>query len=170
VEAMIRQYPHIVKQIYLPDNYTAINLSGIISYPTRGPITTKSSIGFELHLPYHTKDGSSTSLLVAAGPDIAVNVILGLPFILAMGMIANFVDNVCKAKHLCCSPILINFKRATKSIPAFMDSAAHTFVSSTDRKVIHILGMLNAFYSSKKEGKQVHIIHQLMSTSIVPFH
>jgi hypothetical protein len=84
-------------------------------------------------------------------------------------MIVDYVDNVCKAKHLHCSPFPIHFKRATKSIPAFMDSGARTFVSSTDRKVFHILGMLNAFYSSKKEGKHVHIL-QLPSTSIVPFH
>jgi hypothetical protein len=96
MEAMICQYPHIIKQIYLPDNYAAIILSGIVSLPSNGPITSKLSVGFELHLSYHTKDGANTSLLVAAGPDIAMNVILGLPFIKATGMIADFVDNVCK--------------------------------------------------------------------------
>ncbi len=166
---MIHQYPHILKQLYLPEDYAAIILSGIVSSPTEGPITTVLSVGFELHLPYHTKDSSSTSLLVTTSPDVAVNVILGLPFILAMGMIADFVDNVCKVKHLSCSLFPINFKCATKSIPAFTDSGACTFVRSTNRKVIHILGMMNAFYSSKKEGKHVHII-QLPSTSIVPFH
>ncbi len=71
VEAVIRQYLHIAKQICLPNNYAAIILSGIISSEVDGPITTELSVGFELHLPYHTKDGSTTSLLVAAGPDIA---------------------------------------------------------------------------------------------------
>jgi hypothetical protein len=97
MEAVIRQYPHIVKQMYLPNDYAAIVLSGIVSSKADGPITTELvSVGFELHLPYHTKDGSNTSLLVAAGPDVAVNVILGLPFIKAKGMIADFVDNVAR--------------------------------------------------------------------------
>ncbi len=73
-EAVIRQYPHIVKQIYLPDDYTTIVLYGIVSSnKADGPITTELSMGFELHLPYHTKDGSNTSLIVAAGLDVAVN-------------------------------------------------------------------------------------------------
>jgi hypothetical protein len=41
MEAVICQYPQIVKQIYLLNNYTAIILSGIVSSPTEGPITTK---------------------------------------------------------------------------------------------------------------------------------
>ena len=74
-------------------------------------------------MPYLTKDGSKTSLLIAAGPDVAVNLILGLPFIKATGMLGDFVDNVCQAKHLLCEPFPIDFKRALKSIPVF--SAAH---------------------------------------------
>jgi hypothetical protein len=69
--------------IYLPDNYAAIILLGIVTSPTETPITTKLSLGFKIHLPYVTKDGNETSLLVAAGPDIAVDLILGLPFIKA---------------------------------------------------------------------------------------
>jgi hypothetical protein len=145
MEAVIRQYLHIVRQIFLPDDYTAIILSGIVSSEVDGPITTELSVGFELHLPYHTKDSSTTSFLVTAGLDVAVNVILVLPFIKATGMIADFVDTVCEAKYLCCPPFPINFKRATKSIPAFTDTGARTFVNVNNRKVIHILGLLNAF-------------------------
>jgi hypothetical protein len=39
-------------------------------------------------------------------------------------MIGDFVENVCKAKHLLCNPFPINFKRATKSIPVFGDPNA----------------------------------------------
>jgi hypothetical protein len=56
MEAVIRQYPHIVKQIYLPDDYAAIVLSGIVSSKADGPITIELSVGFKLHLHYHTKD------------------------------------------------------------------------------------------------------------------
>jgi hypothetical protein len=151
-----------------PNNYAAIILSRIVSSPTEGPLTTELSVGFELPLPYHTKDGSTTSLLVAAGLDVALNVVLGLPFIKAMGMIAGFVDNVCKAKHLCYLPFPIDFKCSTKLIPAFSDSGACTFASATGRRVIHILGMLNSFFSCKEEGHNVHIVKP-SSTDIVPF-
>jgi hypothetical protein len=92
------------------------------------PITTELSVGFEVHLPYLTKDGNETSLLVAAGPNVAVNLILGLPFIKATGMITDFVDNVCQAKHLLCNPFSIDFRCAMKSIPAIggHDSASHS--------------------------------------------
>jgi hypothetical protein len=73
MEAVVWQYLHILKAIYLPDNYAAITLSGIVTSPTEAPITTKLSVGFEIHPPYVTKDGNDTSLLVAAGPDITVN-------------------------------------------------------------------------------------------------
>jgi hypothetical protein len=152
MEAVIRQYPHIMKQIYLPNDYAAIILSSIVSSKADSPITTELSVGFELHLPYHIKDGSTISLLVTAGPDIAINAILGLPFIKGMGMITDFVDNVCKAKHLYCPPFPIDFKRAMKSIPAITDTGVRTFVNASDRKVIHILGLLIAFYASRKEG------------------
>ena len=77
MEAVVRQYPHILKAIYLPDNYAAITFSGIVTTPTEAPITTKLSVGFEIHLLYVTKDGNDTSHLVAAGPNVAVNLILG---------------------------------------------------------------------------------------------
>jgi hypothetical protein len=95
MEAVVCQYPHILKQIYMPAEYAAIVLSRIVTTSNAEPITTELTVGFEIHLPYLTKDGSETSLLVAAGPNVAVNLILGLPFIKATGMIGNFVNNVC---------------------------------------------------------------------------
>ncbi len=105
---------------------------------------------FPTKLPYTTKDGNYTSLLVAAGPDVAVNLILGLPFIKATDMIADFVDNVCEAKNLLCNPFLIDFKRATKSIPVFTDSAAVSQSHSTqERSVLQVLNMLRSLYRRK---------------------
>ena len=71
------------------------------------PITTKLNVGFDIHLPYTTKDGNNTSLLVIVGPNVAVNLILGLQFIKVTDMIADFVDYVCllhgivKRLHVC---------------------------------------------------------------------
>jgi hypothetical protein len=116
-------------------------LSGIVTASNAKPITTELPVGFEIHLPYLTKDGSETSLLIAAGPDVAVNLILGLPFIKATGMISNFVDNVCQAEHLLCHPFPINFKRATKSIPIFTAAPAPCNVQDT-RGALHALASL----------------------------
>jgi hypothetical protein len=113
MEAVIWQFPHILKKIYLPEDFAAIVLSGIVSIPDLMSVTTELTAGFNIHLPYSTKDGNTTSLLVATGPDVAVNIILGLPFITAMGMVADFVDNICKAKNLLCEPFPMDFKRVS---------------------------------------------------------
>ena len=119
MEAVIRQYPHILKKLYLPAEYTSIVLLGIVTANNNTPVTTELPVGFEIHLPYMTKDRNETSFLVAAGANVAVNLIIGLPFIKATSMIGNFVDNVCQAKHLLCDPFPIDFRRATKSIAVF---------------------------------------------------
>jgi len=124
MEAVARQYPQILKAIYLPEDYAAIIFSGIVTSSALAPITTELSVGFEIHLPYVTKDGNDTSLLIAADPDVAVNLILGLPFIKATGMIIDFIDNICDAKHLICDPFPIDFCRAMKSIPVIGDHDA----------------------------------------------
>ena len=144
MEAVVRQYPHILKAIYLPDDYAANTFPGIVTTPTEAPITTELSVGFEIHLPYVTKDGNDTSLLVAAGPNVAVNLILGLPFIKAMGMIADFIDNVCEAKHLVFDPFPVDFCRATKSIPV---SGVHDATSHLVefQEVLQALSSIKAF-------------------------
>ena len=113
------------------------------------------SVGFEIHLPYTTKDGNATSLLVAVGPDVAVNLIRGLPFIKAMSMVAYFVDNVCEVKHLLCEPFPIDFKCATKSVPVFQSD---NHASSIPLSTFHILGMLKSFYDKGRNGTLPHLI------------
>jgi hypothetical protein len=160
MEAVIRQYPHILKKIYLSDEYAAIVLSSIVNTPDSAPITTKLNVGFDIHLPYTTKDGNNASLLVTAGPDVAVNLILGLPFIKATGMIADFVDNVCEAKNLLCDLFPIDFKRAMKSIPVFADNAAVSQSHGTqERSVLQVLGMLRSLYGRKPSTRSLHPSH-----------
>jgi hypothetical protein len=145
MEAVVCQYPHILKWLYLPVDYASIVLSGIVTSSNDVPIMTELPVGFDIHLPYVTKDGSETSLLITAGPDDAVNLVLGLPFIKATGMIGNFVDNVCQAKHLLCDPFPINFKCATKSIPVFTDpNAPCNAADSWD--TLHILASLRKLF------------------------
>ena len=91
MEAVVCQYPHILKWVYMPANYASIVLFVIVTSSNDEPIMVELLVGFETHLPYLTKNRSETSLLVATGPDVDVNLILGLPFIKATGTIGNFV-------------------------------------------------------------------------------
>jgi hypothetical protein len=77
-----------------------------------------------------------------------------------MGMIADFVDNVCEAKNLLCDPFPIDFKRATKSIPVYQESkAASNLYNKEVQHTLHILSMLKSFYACKDaDGKWLHII------------
>jgi hypothetical protein len=161
MEAVIQQFPHILKKIYLSEDYAAIVLSGIINTPDLAPVTIELTVGFDIHLPYSTKDGNTNTLLVAVGPDVAVNIVLGLPFITATGMVADFVNNVCEVKNLLCEPFPIDFKCATKSIPVFQSSADCSQCLGRDvTSILHALGLLRSYYDKSHDGKLPHIIRQ----------
>jgi hypothetical protein len=152
MEAVVRHFPHILKKIYMPEDYAAILLSGIVNTLDSAPVTTEFTVSFEIHLPYITKDGNSTSLMVATGPDVAVNIVLGLPFIKATGMVADFVDNVCEAKNLLCEPFSIDFRRATKSIPVFQSSQDRTAcIGSEATSILHVLDLLRSHYDQSHD-------------------
>jgi hypothetical protein len=82
VVALAKKYPHCVAKLYAPKDYNPIVLSGIVQ---RGgeSIITDLTVGFQFHLPYLTRDGQATSILIATGPHVTVNTIVGLPFIQA---------------------------------------------------------------------------------------
>jgi hypothetical protein len=161
MEAVIRQFPHILKRIYLPEDYAAIVLSGIVNTPDSAPVTTELTVGFEVHLPYFTKDRNSTSLMVAAGPDVAVNVVLGLPFIKATGMVADFVDNVCEVRNLLCDPFPMDFKRATKCILVFQSNPDRTAsCGSGMTSNLHVLGLLRSYYDRSRDGPLPHVVRE----------
>jgi len=165
MEAVVRQYPQILKAIYLLEDYAVIILSGIVTSSAAAPITTELSVGFEIHLPYVTKDGNDTSLLIAAGPDVAINLILGLPFIKAAGMIIDFIDNVCDAKHLICEPFPIDFRRATKSIPVIgdRDTGSH---SVEFQEVLRALGSIKVYFAANASGTTPIGTHAVIPPSI----
>ena len=98
------------------------------------------------------------SLHVAAGPDVAVNLILGLPFIKATGLICNFVENVYQVKHLLCDPFPIDFKHASKSILVFLVTGAPCNVNNL-LDTLRILPSLRAIFpqNSDKEKEAIHL-------------
>jgi hypothetical protein len=78
-----------------------------------------------------------------------------------MGMVANFVDNVCKAKNLLCEPFPNNFKRAMKSISVFQSSVDCLQCLGRDvTSTLHVLGLLRSYYDKSCDSELPHIIWQ----------
>merc|ERR1712086_695583 len=111
-----KTFPHCVVKIYAPKDYSPIILSGIVQQ--RGEsVTTELNVAFLFHLPYETTDGNKCSLLVATGPQVTVNAILGLPFIQSTQMIIDPADQVAELRALDSPPFPIDFRRATCHVP-----------------------------------------------------
>ncbi len=71
-----------LRTFFVSKDYNLIVLSGIVQQGGKS-IKAKLTVGFQFHLPYLTKDGSQTSLMIATGPHVTVNTIVGPPFIQA---------------------------------------------------------------------------------------
>jgi hypothetical protein len=71
-----------------------------------------------------TREGSPTSLIVATGPNVTVNMILGLPFITQTKMVINTSYQVAKLCAFDMPPFPINFRCAMCTIPVIDDAAA----------------------------------------------
>ena len=80
-------------------------------------VTTELSVGFQFHLPYLTREGKPTSILIATGPHVTVNLIVGLPFIQATRGIIDFSDNVADLRALDAPPFPIEYCRAMVHVP-----------------------------------------------------
>jgi hypothetical protein len=141
---IVKRYPQCAAKIFLPEDYSPIILSGIVQNDADA-ITTDLAIAFQFHLPYLTKDGSTTSFVVATGPQVSVKMVLGLPLIIATGMIIDFVDKVVEEKRLDCPPFKIDFCCTIKTIPAADDKAPTTHyikiqecaADSTENRCLH---------------------------------
>jgi hypothetical protein len=116
VSAIAKRYPHTVAKIFVPEDYNPIVLSGIVQCGGES-ITTELMVGFQFHLPYLTTDGSQTSILIATGPHVTVNTIVGLPFIQATRAIINLSDDVANLRAIDHPPFPIEYRRATVHVP-----------------------------------------------------
>lgn len=118
-----KAYPHTVASIHSPDNYSPITLSGIVQQGGES-VTTDLSVGFQFHLPYLTREGNATSLIVATGCDVTVNIILGLPFITQTRMVIDTSDQVAECRAYDAPPFPIDFRRAMCAVPAVNEERA----------------------------------------------
>jgi hypothetical protein len=102
--------------MYTHDDYAPIVLSGVVQ-SNQESVTTELEVGFLFHLLYWTREGDTSSLMVATGPNVSVNTILGLPFMKAMGIILDLVDEVADCRYCDCPPFPVDFFRTTNHIP-----------------------------------------------------
>jgi hypothetical protein len=71
-----------------------------------------------------TREGNPTSLVVATGCDVTVNVILGLPFITQTKMVIDTADQVAECRAFDSPPFTIDFRRAMCAVPAVNEEVA----------------------------------------------
>ncbi len=88
-----KAYPHTVAAIYSNSDYLPIVLTGIVQQEGMS-VSTDLTIAFKFTMPNLMCEGQETSLLIATGPNVTVNTILGLPFIQQTKMTIDAADQV----------------------------------------------------------------------------
>lgn len=144
-----KTYPEVVSRVLTSETFAPISLSGVVQNDGNA-VTTELPVAFEFHMPYLTREGNPTTLLVACGPHVSVNSILGYPFMSAVGMSIDFIDNVADCKGLDCKPFSIENRKARVHVPSApvnlvdadnRDAFYSTFISeleTLERKILDV--------------------------------
>ena len=122
VAKIAKAFPHCLAKIFLPKDYSPVILSGIVQKDGES-VTTALQVAFLFHLPYLSREGEPTSLMIATGTHVTVNLILGLPFITSTGMIIDTTDQVAELRALDSPTFPIEYRRATVHVPLIDESA-----------------------------------------------
>ncbi len=113
-------------------------------------MTTELEVGFLFHLPYQTREGYASSLMVATGPNVSVNTILGLPFMEATGMILDLVDKVVDCRYLDCPPFPVDFSRTSNHLPVLdYPSNAPANHTPSHLQIIKEVENIERYYNAK---------------------
>jgi hypothetical protein len=139
-----KSFPHTVAAIYAPKDYAPITLSGIVEQNGES-ITTKLLVAFKFKLPYFTKDGNATTFMVAVGPNVTVNTILGLPFIKQTKMIVDAADQVAELRALDALPFPISFCRAQCHVPTIDETKVHMNMTQ-NADIVCKINHIESFY------------------------
>jgi hypothetical protein len=113
--SIAKAYPDSVAAVYTSQDYSEILLSGIVRRNNE-VVTTSLPIAFLFNLDYFTQDGRNAQLMVAAGPDVSVNLIVGNPFFQGANAVLNFADSVAELRAFDCPPFPIEFRRARLTV------------------------------------------------------
>jgi hypothetical protein len=148
VAALAKKYPHCIAKLDVLKDYNPIVLSGIVQ--RRGEsVTMELTTGFQFHLPYLTRDGQAMHILIATGPQVTVNTIVGLPFIQATCMIINLFDHVADMCALDTHPFPLEYHRATVHVPIVDEAyAARVHLSNANRDLIREIKTLEQHFSA----------------------
>jgi hypothetical protein len=151
--AIAKRYPHCVQKIFAPQDYASIIFMGIVRNKMEA-VTTKLEVSFLFCLPYKTLDGNDSSIMAATGPNVSVDVIIGLPFIKDVGMIIDTVDDVAECKYLECPPFPIDHRRTSNQVtvmdePSVPVHHAHGYF----QQAICEIENLEQYYDTKVQGQ-----------------
>jgi hypothetical protein len=106
-------------------------------------------VGFQFHLPYFTHDGQATSILIATGPQVNVNIIVGLPFIQATHMIIDLSNHVADMHALNTCPFPLEYCCAMVHVPIVdEDNAACVHLSNANCNLIQEIKALEHHFSA----------------------
>jgi hypothetical protein len=149
--SLAKRFPHCVAKIFAPKDYAPIILSGIVQSSDNATVTTELEVGWQFHLPYKMKTGETTSLVIATGPNVSVNTILGLPFQQGTGAIIDLNDNVVQCTKLDCPPFNIDFRRTSSKVPIMDEPSAKTKVhfAETYKRVIKDIENLEQYFDAR---------------------
>jgi hypothetical protein len=145
-----KRFPHCVGKIFTPQDYAAIVLSGIVQ-KGEAAVTTELEVYFLFHLPYKIKDGNDALLMIATGPHVSDNTMLGLPFVLATGAVLDFVNMVVECKYLDCPPFPIDFQRTSNHVPV-MDKLDASVQVTQFNDVVREIENLERYYDAKVQA------------------
>jgi hypothetical protein len=149
-------------KIYVLKDYNPIVRSGIVQHGGDS-VTTELTVGFQFHLPYLTKEGDPTSILIATGPHVTVNMIVGLPCIQATRDMIDLADNVAELRALNAPPFPLEYRRATVHVPAAIGEGDKqpVHLASAHVNMINKINALERYFTSVNvtQASKVEIGH-----------
>jgi hypothetical protein len=91
--------------------------------------------------------------MIATGPHVSINTILGLPFMQGMGMILDLVNNLAECKNLDCPPFPINFQRTSNHVPVTDKPSAEVQLAEPHRNVIQEIEHLKCYFEATMQAR-----------------
>jgi hypothetical protein len=88
--------------------------------------------------------------MVATGPNVSVNTIIRLPFMKAMGIILDLVDEVMDCRYLDCPPFPVDCRRTSNHVPV-LDKLSNTPAhhATLYSQIIQEVENIKRFYDTK---------------------
>jgi hypothetical protein len=169
--AIAKAFPHTVAAIFSTADHNPIVLSGIVQQGGAS-VTTNLTVAFQFHMPYFTRKGHPTTLLMACGPNVMVNTILGLPFIQATRMVLNASNQVAELRALDTPPFALDFCHAMCTLPpvsGLPDDGTAMCYADIIKEVNRIEAMYTDTTDAPDELKLASILHSPKHSKGVDF-